>query len=49
MWIFEIDKNSLQASLSSSMEFLYKKSDEPLKDWRELVPFYLPPASPNST
>ena len=27
MWIFEVDKHSLQASLTSSMEFLYKKSD----------------------
>lgn len=42
MWIFEVKKSALQASLASSMEFLYKDSDEELRDWRELVPFYVP-------
>lgn len=42
LWIFEVDKSSLQASLTSSLEFLYKKSDEPLRNWREMVPFYIP-------
>lgn len=44
MWIFEVDKDSLQASLTSSMEFLYNKSNEALRDWSELVPFYIPDA-----
>jgi hypothetical protein len=37
-----VNRAALQPSLTSSMEFLYKKSDEELRDWRELVPFYVP-------
>ena len=42
MWLFTIDKSTLQASLTSSMQFLYVDSNRELKDWRELVPFYVP-------
>ena len=45
MFLFEYDKSVLQQSLVSSMEFIYKESDEPLGDWRELVPVHIPPMS----
>ncbi|KAL4478309.1 hypothetical protein ABPG72_009545 [Tetrahymena utriculariae] len=42
MFIYEVDKLSLQKSLSDSMDFLYKESDLNLKHWTELVPFKIP-------
>jgi len=41
MFLFEANKTSLQPSLSSSMQFLYKDSDV-TRDWRDFVPFYIP-------
>jgi len=41
MYLFEANKSSLQPSLSSSMQFLYKDSDI-TRDWRDFVPFYIP-------
>lgn len=42
MWLFTIDKSTLQPSLTSSMQFLYVESNKALRNWRELVPFYIP-------
>lgn len=47
MWLFTVDKSTLQASLTSSMQFLYVESDRALKNWRELVPFYVPNGGTN--
>lgn len=33
MYLYEKDKNTLQVSLTSSMDFLYKESDERLSHW----------------
>lgn len=42
MWLFRVDKSSLQPSLTSSMQYLYVESNKALANWRELVPFYVP-------
>ncbi len=39
MWLFEREKTLLQPSLSHSMEFLYKESDN-VKSWTDLIPYY---------
>lgn len=39
MWLFEKDKSTLQPSLKSSMEFLYKESDQ-VGGLTDLIPFY---------
>ena len=39
MWLFEKDKTTLQPSLKSSMEFLYKESDQ-VGSLTDLIPFY---------
>ena len=41
MLLFEANKSSLQPSLASSMQFLYKDSDQ-TRGWRDFVPFYIP-------
>ncbi|TNV77184.1 hypothetical protein FGO68_gene7853 [Halteria grandinella] len=41
MYLFEDDKSVLQGSLQSSMQFLYKDSDQ-VAGWRDFVPFYIP-------
>ena len=41
MYLFESDPNSLQASLSGSMEFLYHESNT-YNSWTDLVPIYVP-------
>lgn len=41
MLLFEGNKSSLQPSLVSSMQFLYKDSDR-TTGWRDFVPFYIP-------
>jgi hypothetical protein len=41
MFLFETNKSSLQPSLSSSMQFLYKDSDR-TTGWRDFVPIYIP-------
>jgi hypothetical protein len=41
MFLFEANKSSLQPSLSSSMQFLYKDSDV-TRGWRDFVPIYIP-------
>ena len=42
MFLFELDKSILNGSLVSSMNFLYKNSDKPLKHYSELIPFDVP-------
>ena len=42
MLIYEMDSKALNRTLSSSMKFLYKDSDKPLKSYTELVPFDVP-------
>jgi peroxisomal membrane protein 4 len=42
MWLFEGDRALLQPSLSHSMEFLYKESDNVAR-WTDLVPYYPKP------
>lgn len=42
MFLFAFDKTLIQNSISSSMEFIYQESDQPLRNWRELVPFKIP-------
>ena len=42
MFLFELDAKILNRSLASSMVFLYKKSDEPLKTYKQLIPFDMP-------
>ena len=39
MWLFEKDKAVLQPGLKSSMDFLYKESDN-VKSLKELIPYY---------
>jgi peroxisomal membrane protein 4 len=39
MWLFETDKSTLQPSLRSSMDFLYKESNT-VGSLKELIPFY---------
>jgi hypothetical protein len=47
MYLFENNKSTLQPSLTSSMQFLYKDSDK-TSGWRDFVPFYIPdPAHPS--
>lgn len=41
MFLFEYKPDSLQQSLFSSMDFIYKQSDS-FKTWKDLVPFYIP-------
>jgi len=41
MYLFEDDSSSLQSSLASSMEFLYKES-ESYNSWTDFVPFAIP-------
>ena len=43
MYLFERDKRTLQASLSSSMTFLYHDSNRIERGWRDFVPVELPP------
>lgn len=40
--IFENNQKVLQSSLASSLEFLFKNSEQPLKSWLELIPFEKP-------
>ena len=42
MFLFELDKSTLNGSLVSSMNFLYKQSDRPLASVTELVPLGVP-------
>ena len=42
MFLFEFDAKLLNKSLVSSMNFLYKNSDKPLKNYEELIPFDIP-------
>ena len=42
MFLFELDAKILNRSLSSSMVFLYKNSDQPLKNMTDLIPFDMP-------
>jgi peroxisomal membrane protein 4 len=46
MYLFEANKSSLQPSLTSSMQFLYKDSDK-TNGWRDFVPFYIPDGQPH--
>ncbi|EGR27419.1 hypothetical protein IMG5_196010 [Ichthyophthirius multifiliis] len=39
MFLFEDDSSTLQSSLTSSMEFLYKESDKKIYYWTQLLPF----------
>ena len=39
MWLFEKDKTILQPSLSHSMQFLYKESDN-VSRWTDMIPYY---------
>jgi peroxisomal membrane protein 4 len=41
MFLFEDDPSTLQASLKTSMDFLYKESDS-YKSWTDFVPIYIP-------
>jgi peroxisomal membrane protein 4 len=41
MFLFEYKPTSLQHSLFTSMDFIYKDSDG-YKNWRDLIPFYIP-------
>lgn len=34
MWLFHVDKSTLQPSLTSSMQFLYIESSKALGNWR---------------
>ena len=43
MFLFEDDSSSLQSSLTSSMEFLYRDS-ETWRSWTDFVPFRIPQA-----
>lgn len=40
MWLFEVDQDTLQPSLKSSMMFLYVQSNETVSKWTELIPFW---------
>ena len=42
MLLFELDPEILNKSLVSSMQFLYKDSDAPLRSYTELIPFDVP-------
>ena len=42
MFLFELDASILNGSLVSSMNFLYKNSDTPLRNYSELIPFDIP-------
>jgi len=44
MFLFEDDPSSLQNSLASSMQFLYKESDKDLEKWTDLIPLEVPGA-----
>ncbi len=41
MFLFEYKPESLQGSLLSSMEFIYKDSDK-WKNWKDFIPFHIP-------
>ena len=41
MLLFNDNKECLQRSLKSSMEFLYEESED-WKSWKDFVPFYIP-------
>ncbi len=41
MFLFEYKPKSLQNSLTSSMDFIYKESDK-FNNWRDFIPFYVP-------
>jgi peroxisomal membrane protein 4 len=41
MFLFEYNPKSLQQSLESSMQFIYKESDK-CESWKDFVPFYIP-------
>lgn len=41
MFLFEDDPSTLQLSLKTSMDFLYKESDK-YSSWADFVPFYIP-------
>ena len=45
MYLYELDKNILNGSLVSSMNFLYKNSDKPLESYKELIPIDIPGVS----
>lgn len=42
MVLFEIDQKALQSSMASSLVYLFKESDKPMKHWTELIPFEKP-------
>lgn len=42
MFLFDEDPVVLQRSLTSSMDFLYTESNQPVTSWKEFVPFYIP-------
>lgn len=42
MLLFEHNKKALQSSLASSLQFLFKDSEKPLKHWSELIPLEKP-------
>jgi hypothetical protein len=42
MWIFTVDKTSLQSSLAGTMQFLFVESSKTLQNWKELIPFTIP-------
>jgi peroxisomal membrane protein 4 len=41
MFLFEYNPKSLQQSLESSMQFIYKESDK-YDNWKGFIPFYIP-------
>ncbi len=41
MFLFEYKPESLQGSLLSSMEFIYKDSDKWI-NWKDFIPFHIP-------
>jgi peroxisomal membrane protein 4 len=41
MFLFEYKPKSLQSSLYSSMDFIYKESNK-LHSWKDFIPFYIP-------
>ena len=42
MYLFELDKSILNQSMISSMDFIYRDSDQDFNSWRELIPFEIP-------
>lgn len=42
MFLFEYNSKIMQRSLTASMDFIYKESDEKFKSYLDFVPFYVP-------